>query len=146
MLREALKHPAFAQCVAGVACALPVAHWLTNLCGRYLLSSPVFYELLAFTDVQTFEVASDAFLTFKELLTRHAGLASAFLLLHSDAFFKAYNNTLLASTNYVTRRQSLKARSRFACAQDPPFFSFFADVPRSSSCWASCCSPPATWR
>ncbi len=95
----------------------------------------MFYELLAFTDVETFEVASDAFLTFKasalpprlvaclarahhrfgcaqELLTRHAGLASDFLLKHSDQFFQVYNAKLLKSENYVTRRQSLKVRAQ----------------------------------
>jgi calcium binding protein 39 len=75
---------------------------------RYLLEHPVFYELLASTDVETFEVASDAFLTFRELLTRHESLTRDFLAAHGDQFFKVFNASLLMSTNYVTRRQSLK--------------------------------------
>ena len=75
---------------------------------RYLLEHTVFYELLAFTDVETFEVASDAFLSFRELLTRHGVLTQEFLGAHGDEFFRAFNSQLLKSTNYVTRRQSLK--------------------------------------
>lgn len=79
---------------------------------RFLLESPSFYRLLEYTDVPTFEVASDAFLTFKELLSRHSQLTARFLLAHSDTFFAEFNGKLLSSTNYVTRRQSLKARCK----------------------------------
>lgn len=88
----------------------------------HLLESPSFYRLLECTDVATFEVASDAFLSFRELLTRHPALTSTFLLAHSEPLFASYNSKLLASTNYVTRRQSLKARRQppHTCAQQPP--------------------------
>ena len=93
------------------------------------------YDLLAFTDVSTFEVASDAFLTFKELLGRHPNVTTAFLLAHSEAFFTAYNSKLLASQNYVTRRQSIKASPAAPGlgqrALTPP--------PSRLSCWPRCC-------
>lgn len=76
-----------------------------------MLDTPIFYDLLRYTDVATFEVASDAFLSFRELLTKHAALTSAFLLDQADPFFASYNKDLLSSTNYVTRRQSLKVRA-----------------------------------
>ncbi len=81
-----------------------------------MLEAPVFYDLLAYTDVTTFEVASDAFLTFRELLCKHGALTTDFLLAQSEPFFATFNKSLLESKNYVTRRQSLKARPRRACA------------------------------
>ncbi len=50
---------------------------------------------------------ADAFLTFKDLLTRHKPMVAQFLSEHYDDFFLQYT-TLLQSDNYVTRRQSLK--------------------------------------
>ena len=106
MLRETLKQPEFAKC-APVFMQVCVQLLTPAMC-RYLLEHPVFYELLAYTDVETFEVASDAFLSFRELLTRHGSLTQEFLAAHGDDFFRAFNGQLLKSTNYVTRRQSLK--------------------------------------
>ena len=105
---------------------------------RYLLESPSMFEVLAYTDVSTFEVASDAFLTFKQLLPSHPALASSFLLAHSEPFFDAYNSKLLASQNYVTRRQSIKARAALRAAPCT------AHAPLS--CWARGCRARATWR
>ena len=52
-------------------------------------------------------MASDAFATLKDLLTRHKELASKFFSTHYDQVFRKYDR-LLTSENYVTRRQSLK--------------------------------------
>jgi hypothetical protein len=155
------------------------------------METPVFYHLLASTDVTTFEVASDAFLTFKarggrtaallrasctlrtllrsssrvrkrctltrrqntetraqEVLSRHGTLTSAFLLDQTAPFFTAFNEKLLKSTNYVTRRQSLKARRLQAICciglAHIPGLALSSDRTRVvclcvRSCWASCC-------
>lgn len=58
-------------------------------------------------ELQNFEIASDAFQTFKDLLTRHTGPVAKFLDENYDQFFEGYSE-LLQSENYVTRRQSLK--------------------------------------
>jgi hypothetical protein len=58
-------------------------------------------------EVANFEVASDAFSTFKDLLTRHKAAVAAFLSDNYAEFFDAFYG-LLQSSNYVTRRQSLK--------------------------------------
>lgn len=58
-------------------------------------------------EVSTFDIASDAFSTFKELLTRHKTLSADFLESNYDKFFECYEK-LLNSENYVTKRQSLK--------------------------------------
>ena len=82
-------------------------------CARYealskiMLYSPDFYNFFSYVEVSTFDIASDAFSTFKELLTRHKILSSEFLEANYDSFFSEYQN-LLNSGNYVTKRQSLK--------------------------------------
>jgi calcium binding protein 39 len=82
-------------------------------CTRYealtkiLLYSDHFYDFFKYVEVSTFDIASDAFATFKELLTKHKMLAADFLEANFDKVFVNYQK-LLHSDNYVTRRQSLK--------------------------------------
>uniref|UniRef100_A0A914RV11 Protein SDA1 n=1 Tax=Parascaris equorum TaxID=6256 RepID=A0A914RV11_PAREQ len=72
---------------------------------KIILQHPVFYNFFQY--VSTFDIASDAFSTFKELITKHKALCAEFLETNYDKFFESYQN-LLNSENYVTRRQSLK--------------------------------------
>ncbi|THG05456.1 hypothetical protein TEA_008158 [Camellia sinensis var. sinensis] len=65
-----------------------------------------------YVELPNFDVACDAFLTFKDLLTKHEAAVSEFLTAHYDEFFEQYEK-LLTSSNYVTRRQSLKLLSEF---------------------------------
>ncbi|GJP32468.1 hypothetical protein CLOM_g3285 [Closterium sp. NIES-68] len=58
-------------------------------------------------DLQDFDIASDAFLSLKDLLKRHPSVAAEFLMEHFDDFFKRFD-LLLNSDNYVTRRQAIK--------------------------------------
>jgi calcium binding protein 39 len=74
---------------------------------KLVLEGPRFQDFFDKVEVANFEVASDAFTTFKDLLTRHKPLISKFTLQHYDQFFAGYT-MLLKSDNYVTRRQSLK--------------------------------------
>jgi calcium binding protein 39 len=73
----------------------------------YTAQSSCFYRFFIYLDLPTFDIASDAFATFKELLTRHKAIVAEFLEKQYDVFFEKYNG-LLNSTNYVTKRQSLK--------------------------------------
>ncbi|XP_022722534.1 calcium-binding protein 39-like [Durio zibethinus] len=91
MLRECIKFPTLAQ---------------------YILKSASFVLFFKFVELPNFDVASDAFSTFKDLLTKHGTLVSEYLTAHYDEFFDLYEN-LLTSPNYVTRRQSLKLLSEF---------------------------------
>ncbi|EPS69534.1 hypothetical protein M569_05231, partial [Genlisea aurea] len=91
MLRECIKMPTLA---------------------KYILESPSFELFFKFVELPNFDVASDAFTTFKDLLTKHATAASEFLNDHYNEFFEQYEK-LLMSGNYVTRRQSLKLLSEF---------------------------------
>uniref|UniRef100_T1IVG3 Protein Mo25 n=1 Tax=Strigamia maritima TaxID=126957 RepID=T1IVG3_STRMM len=82
-------------------------------CARYealakiMLYSDDFYNFFKYVEVSTFDIASDAFSTFKELLTKHKVLCAEFLEANYDTVFGHYQG-LLNSENYVTRRQSLK--------------------------------------
>ncbi|KAL5782440.1 hypothetical protein ACOSP7_007469 [Xanthoceras sorbifolium] len=91
MLRECIKFPTLA---------------------KYIIESASFQLFFKFVELPNFDVASDAFSTFKDLLTRHETVVSEYLTGHYDEFFDVYE-TLLTSPNYVTRRQSLKLLSEF---------------------------------
>ncbi|XP_068327031.1 uncharacterized protein [Pyrus communis] len=79
---------------------------------RYILESASFELFFKYVELPNFDVASDAFSTFKDLLTKHGTVVSEFLTAHYDEFFDLYEK-LLTSPNYVTRRQSLKLLSEF---------------------------------
>ncbi len=72
-----------------------------------LLNSPLFDRFFEFVQLSTFDVASDAFATFKLMLTKHKVGCAKFLEANFDDFVKKYT-VLLMSRNYVTKRQSLK--------------------------------------
>ena len=74
---------------------------------KIILHNEQFYDFFRYVEVSTFDIASDAFATFKDLITKHKSLCAEFLEGNYDRFFSAYQR-LLASENYVVRRQSLK--------------------------------------
>lgn len=96
MLRECIKLPSLA---------------------KYILDSPSFGLFFKFVELPNFDVASDAFSTFKDLLTKHESAVSQYLTDNYSEFFEQYEK-LLTSPNYVTRRQSLKLLSEFLL--EPP--------------------------
>ncbi|EIE84747.1 calcium-binding protein 39 [Rhizopus delemar RA 99-880] len=86
ILRECIRHEALA---------------------KIILYSGKFYQFFEYVEMSTFDIASDAFASFKEILTRHKQMVADFLELNYDDFFEHYRR-LLQSENYVTKRQSLK--------------------------------------
>jgi len=74
---------------------------------KIILYSPHFTKFFQFVELPNFDIASDAFTTLKELLTKHKPIAAEFLEKNYDKIFEEYMK-LLTSSNYVTRRQSLK--------------------------------------
>lgn len=86
MLRDCIRHCSLARC---------------------LLFSDWFLQFFIEIEERKFEIAADAFSTFRDALTRHKDLVAEFLKDKFDEFFTRYN-TLLRSENYVTRRQLLK--------------------------------------
>jgi len=75
---------------------------------KTMLYSEEFYNFFTYVEVSNFDIASDAFSTFKELLTKHKILCAEFLETNYDRVFEQNYKRLLHSDNYVTRRQSLK--------------------------------------
>lgn len=67
----------------------------------------LFDSFFKYVELSTFDVASDAFATFKLMLTKHKVSCAKFLEANFDKIFDQYNS-LLQSRNYVTKRQSLK--------------------------------------
>ncbi|PON63593.1 Mo25-like [Parasponia andersonii] len=77
---------------------------------KYVLESEHIKKFFEYIQDPNFERASDAALTFKELLTRHKSTAAEFLAKNYDWFFKEYNSKLLESSNsnYLTKRHATK--------------------------------------
>lgn len=74
---------------------------------RLLLLSELFFNFFDYVELTNFDIASDAFATFKDLLTAHKPLVAEFFEKSYDPVFDRYTQ-LLHSENYVTKRQSLK--------------------------------------
>ncbi|KAK3127884.1 hypothetical protein QOZ80_7AG0579700 [Eleusine coracana subsp. coracana] len=91
MLRECIKYPTLA---------------------KYILESSSFELFFQYVELPNFDIASDALNTFKDLLTKHEDAVAEFLSSHYEQFFGLYTR-LFSSTNYVTRRQSVKFLSEF---------------------------------
>ena len=86
MLRECVKYEALAKA---------------------LLYAEQFYDFFEYVQVSTFDIAADAFATFKDLLTKHKAIAADFLETNYETVFENYRK-LLHSDNFVTMCQSLK--------------------------------------
>eukprot|EP00800_Vazella_pourtalesii_P012113 TRINITY_DN287_c0_g3_i1.p1 TRINITY_DN287_c0_g3~~TRINITY_DN287_c0_g3_i1.p1 ORF type:complete len:336 (+),score=82.48 TRINITY_DN287_c0_g3_i1:66-1073(+) len=86
MLRECLRH---------------------EMLTRIVLYSDDLFLFFKYVQLQVFDIASDAFATLRDLLTRHKIMTSEFLEKNYDKVFSHYQS-LIESDNYVTRRQSLK--------------------------------------
>lgn len=74
---------------------------------KVLLRSSEFYKLFDYVQGTAFDISSDAFATLKDLLTRHKVVVAEFLSANYETFFTHYEN-MIASENYVTKRQALK--------------------------------------
>ncbi|KAF2795343.1 Mo25-domain-containing protein [Melanomma pulvis-pyrius CBS 109.77] len=68
----------------------------------------VFWRFFDWIDKGAFEVSADAFNTFRDILTKHKSLVAAYLQTNFEIFFSKYNQILIQSESYVTKRQSIK--------------------------------------
>jgi calcium binding protein 39 len=66
-----------------------------------------FYTFPHYIENTTFGVSCDAYTNLKETLTRHKPMVAEYLDKNYDRFFASFK-TLISSSNYVTKRQSLK--------------------------------------
>jgi len=65
-------------------------------------------KFFEYANLASFDILSDAFSTFRDLMTKHKQMVKKFLEQHYEDFFKQYNTQLIKSDNYVTKRQSIK--------------------------------------
>ncbi|CAP92068.1 hypothetical protein E8E15_007663 [Penicillium rubens] len=68
----------------------------------------VFWRFFDWIDKSCFEVSADAYTTFRDILTRHKSLMTSYLATNFELFFARFNNILIHSDSYVTKRQSIK--------------------------------------
>ncbi|PSK56875.1 hypothetical protein B9Z65_6499 [Elsinoe australis] len=68
----------------------------------------VFWKFFDWIDKSLFEVSTDAFDTFRNILIKHKAMVAKYIDTNFDLFFEKYNNTLIRSESYVTKRQSIK--------------------------------------
>ncbi|KAF1820543.1 Mo25-like protein [Dissoconium aciculare CBS 342.82] len=68
----------------------------------------VFWKFFTWIDKSSFEVSADAFDCFRLILTKHKQLVAQYLATNFDMFFQKYNDILIKSDSYVTKRQSIK--------------------------------------
>ncbi|WOK93077.1 hypothetical protein Cni_G01770 [Canna indica] len=87
MLRECIRHQSIA---------------------RYVLESDHMKKFFDYIQFPNFDIASDAYATFKELMTRHKSTVAEYLSKNYEWFFPEFNLRLLSSENYITRRQAIK--------------------------------------
>lgn len=110
ILKEALKHDAVA---AVILYDEPRAEGNTadiyNVdVSRKSSGNGVFWKFFTWIDKSTFEVSADAFDCFRFVLTKHKQLVAQFINTNFDMFFLKYNDILIKSDSYVTKRQSIK--------------------------------------
>jgi calcium binding protein 39 len=74
---------------------------------KILLYSEQFYNYPNYIESSTFGISTDAYTSLKETLTRHKPMVAEYLDKNYDRFFNSFT-TLILSSNYVTKRQSLK--------------------------------------
>lgn len=74
---------------------------------KYVLYSPLFWNFFKYVETPTFEIACDAMMTLNDVLTTHKKLVSEFLANNYETFMTKING-LIKSSNYVTKRQSVK--------------------------------------
>ena len=95
--------------------------------GRKQSGEGLFWNFFQWIDKGSFEVSADAFTTFrvshvqgylelmgrstnraKDVLTKHKQMVCQYLCANFDLFFSMYNEILIESNSYVTKRQSIK--------------------------------------
>ena len=74
-------------------------------------------KFFEYANLASFDILSDAFSTFRDLMTRHKHIVKKFLEENYQSFLKNYNEQLIESENYVTKRQSIKLLSEVQNAE-----------------------------
>ncbi|GBG71738.1 hypothetical protein CBR_g9148 [Chara braunii] len=79
----------------------------TALASYALQSTSIMSRFFSYIDLPNFDVAADALLTLKELMTRHKTLVALYLSKNFAWFFHHFGQ-LLSSSRYITKRQAIQ--------------------------------------
>ncbi|KAI9295834.1 calcium-binding protein 39 [Neoconidiobolus thromboides FSU 785] len=74
---------------------------------KLLIQSTNFKAFFNYINYSNFDISSDAFLSFREALTRHRKMVAKQLLVDYDEFFAKYE-VLVLNSNYAVRRLAIK--------------------------------------
>jgi len=74
---------------------------------KLIVTSANFFTIFDYIQSPNFDIGSEAFGCFKEIILKHKQISAEFLEKNYDHLFEKYT-ILLRSDNYVVRRQSLK--------------------------------------
>ncbi|XP_042752761.1 putative MO25-like protein At5g47540 [Lactuca sativa] len=74
----------------------------------YILEPIQLKKLFGYIQLPSFDISADVADVFKDLLTRHKSTVSESLSKNYSWFFTEYNEKLLKSSNYITKRQAIK--------------------------------------
>ncbi|CDR46591.1 CYFA0S24e00672g1_1 [Cyberlindnera fabianii] len=98
---------------------------------KVIIQDPVVWRYFEFSSRGTFENITDSFQTLSDLLTVHKRLASEWLANNTPQFIAGINK-LIGSSNYVTKRQSIKLLSQLILArQNNQFMMQYVDDPEN---------------
>lgn len=75
-------------------------------------------HLLGLATHDNFDISSEAFATFQDLMLSQKRLAANYVQDHSDRFFPAYHALLTQDSNYVIQRQALRLLAELLLAPD----------------------------
>lgn len=108
ILKEALKHDAVTALILYDEPSGPPLDLGSIDTSQPSSGQGVFWKFFDWIDKSLFEVSTDAFDTFRQILVRHKPIVAKYIDTNFDLFFEKYNNILIKSESYVTKRQSIK--------------------------------------
>ncbi|RMJ28273.1 Conidiophore development protein hymA [Aspergillus sp. HF37] len=68
----------------------------------------VFWKFFGWIDKGSFEVSADVFTTFRNILLNNKPVTTGYVEMNFELFFTRFNESLIKSESYVTKRQSTK--------------------------------------
>ncbi|KAL1310804.1 hypothetical protein AAFC00_001044 [Neodothiora populina] len=108
ILKEALKHDAVTALILYDEPSGPPLDLGSIDTSQPSSGRGVFWKFFEWIDKSLFEVSTDAFDTFRQILVRHKPIVAKYVDTNFDLFFEKYNTILIKSESYVTKRQSIK--------------------------------------
>lgn len=88
---------------------------------KYIIDHPFLWNYFRYMQSPVFEIATDSYTTFHDILTTHKKIVSDFLANNYDRFTTNIN-TLIQCDNYVTKRQSVRLLAELVLQRQNQYF------------------------